>query len=73
MHYKNIYKNEHMDIKLMMSPNPPTDGEHCQNPQQKGKYPHNILISLKRTNALGSQQLSLGGSNEGEAPHTEVV
>ena len=36
-----------------MPPNPPTDGETPPNPSTEGKCPHNILISLKHSNAQG--------------------
>ena len=55
-----------MDIQVLIPPKTPKlMGKHPQTHQQKGKCPHNILISLKHTNAQGSQQLSMGGANEG--------
>ena len=68
MHYKNIYKNEHMDIQVLMPPKPPTDGGTPPTPQQKGKCLHNIPISPKHTNAQGNQQLSLGVPMKGGTP-----
>ena len=68
MHYRNIYKNEHMNIQVLMPQTPQLMREHPQTLQQKGKCPHNILISAKHTNAQGSQQLSLGDAHKGEAP-----
>ena len=39
MHYKNIYKNEHMDIQVLMPQNPLTDGGTPPNPSPEGKMP----------------------------------
>ena len=41
MHYRNIYKNEHMDIQVQMhSQYPPTDGVNTPNPSNRRENVH---------------------------------
>ena len=56
-----------MEIPCADAPAPLIDGEHPPNPNRREKSPYDISISLKPTNAQGSQQLC-GGETKGEAP-----
>ena len=62
------YKNELMTSQVLMSPNPQLMGETPPNPSTEGKCPHNILISLKHTNAQGTNDSLWEGAIKGEAP-----
>ena len=55
---------------MLMSPKPQTDGNTPQTPHIREKSPYNIQISLKHTDAQGSQQMSGQWKPKGRHPHT---
>ena len=68
MHYKNIQEWAYGYLKCWHPLKPATDGGIPPNPQQKGKCPHKILISLKHTNAQESNNWVWGCQWRGGTP-----